>query len=89
MYSCLVPPLQAAGARILLVVLLGGGKKVLNRPNREAVEPEVVALRIHAPAVEEQDPTIRGGVKRTRPVVAIRTAIDPRLPIAEAGAGEE
>lgn len=38
---------------------------MLNRPNREAVEPIVVVLRVDTATVEVQVPTIRSGVKRT------------------------
>jgi len=61
---------------------------MLNRPNREAVEPIVVVLRIDALAIEVQVPAIRGGVERSRPVVAIRAAIVPRSTITVAGARE-
>ena len=62
---------------------------MLNRPNREAVEPIVVVLRIDTTTVEVQVPTIRSGVERRGPVVAIRAAVVPRRAIAVAGAREE
>ena len=57
---------------------------MLNRPNREAVEPVVVVLRIDTTTVEVQVTTISGRVERSRPVVAVRAAIIPRRTIAVA-----
>ena len=57
---------------------------MLNRPNREAVEPIVVVLRIDTTTVEVQVPTIRSGVERRGPVVAVRAAVVPRRTIAVA-----
>ena len=60
---------------------------MLHCPASEAVEPIVVVLRIHSTAVEVQVPAVRLRVERTRPVVAVRATVVPRLAIAVAGAG--
>jgi hypothetical protein len=52
--------------RVVFFSLVGRcRKKLLNRPNREAVEPIVVVLRVDTPTAEVQAPTTRSGVKRT------------------------
>lgn len=62
---------------------------MLNRANSEPVEPVVVVLRVDTSRVEVQVPRITGGVERSRPVVAVRAAIVPRLPIAVARASKK
>ena len=49
----------------------------------------VVVLRADSSAAEVQAPAVRLRVERTRPVVAARATVVPRLAIAVAGAGEE
>ena len=62
---------------------------MLNRANSEAVETVVVVLRIHTPRIEVQVATVRGGIERRRPVVAVGATIVPRRAITVAGAREE
>ena len=62
---------------------------MLNRATSEAVEPIVVVLWVDTTTVEVQVPTIRCGVERSRPVVAVRTTIVPRRAIAVARARKE
>ena len=62
---------------------------MLNRATSEAVEPVVGILRVDTTTVEVQVPTIRCGVERCRPVVAVRTTIVPRRAIAVARARKE
>ena len=62
---------------------------MLHCPAGEAVEPIVVVLWVHTDRVEVQVPAVRLRVERTRPVVAVRATVVPRLAIAVAGAGEE
>ena len=70
-------------------VVLSGRTILLNRANSEPVEPVVVVLRVDTSRVEGQVPRIPGGVERSRPVVAARAAIVPRLPIAVARASKK
>lgn len=57
---------------------------MLHRPASEAVEPIVVVLRVHSARVEVQVPAVRLRVETARPVVAVRTAVVPRLAVAVA-----
>ena len=62
---------------------------MLNRANSEPVVPIVVVLRIDTTRVEVQVASIAHRVERSRPVVAVRTAIVPTRTIAVARASEE
>jgi len=71
-------------------VVLSGRTILLNRANSEPEEPAaVVVLRADTSRVEAQVPRITGGVERSRPVVAERAAIVPRLPNAVARASKK
>lgn len=62
---------------------------MLNRAHREPVVPVVVVLRINTVTVEVQVPRITSRIKRSRPVVTVRTTVVPRRSIAVAGASKK
>ena len=57
---------------------------MLHRPASEAVVTVVVVLRVDSARVEVQVPAVRLRVETAIPVVAVRTAVVPRLAITVA-----
>ena len=65
------------------------GWQVLNRPNREAVEPIVVVRGIDVRTIEVQVVAVSRRVQRGRPVVAVRASVVQTRPVPVARGGEE
>ena len=64
-------------------------RRVLHRPDREAVEPIVVVGWINSRRIEVQIVTVRLRVERRRPVVPVRASVVETRPVAVARGGEE